>query len=160
MLANVENAKKGGPKTEAGKAAVRFNALKHGLLCEDWVVLPLEKKSKLFQLRKELINDVQPQGQLEMMFVERIVSSYWRMARAITIEANWVRSKLYGDWEVMAEEEFAEKHTTCMNLLRYETTIERQFYRALHELQRLQMARQGSRPPAPIALDVDVSKEE
>ena len=43
--------------------------------------------------------------------------------------------------------------------LRYETTIERQFYRALHELIRLQSARLGERPPAPLAIDVDISKE-
>ena len=35
LLVNRENAKKGGPKTSEGKAAVRFNALKHGLLCKD-----------------------------------------------------------------------------------------------------------------------------
>ena len=43
--------------------------------------------------------------------------------------------------------------------LRYETTIERQFYRALHELIRLQSARLGGNPPAPLAIDVDISKE-
>jgi hypothetical protein len=42
---------------------------------------------------------------------------------------------------------------------RYETTIERQFYRALHELIRLQAARRGEKPPAPIAVDVDLNKE-
>ena len=43
-------------------------------------------------------------------------------------------------------------------LSRYETTIERSFYRALHELQRVQAARraEGSVPP-PAAVDVDVS---
>ena len=43
-------------------------------------------------------------------------------------------------------------------LSRYETTIERSFYRALHELQRLQAARcaEGSVTP-PVAVDVDIS---
>jgi hypothetical protein len=44
-------------------------------------------------------------------------------------------------------------------LHRYETSIERQFYRALHELQRIQSARKGEKPPAPIAIDLDISKE-
>ncbi len=41
---------------------------------------------------------------------------------------------------------------------RYETTIERSLYKALHELQRLQAARhtEGYVPP-PVAIDVDVS---
>jgi len=45
-------------------------------------------------------------------------------------------------------------------ILRYETTIERQIYRALHELQRLQAARKGARPLAPIAVDVDLGQGE
>lgn len=44
-------------------------------------------------------------------------------------------------------------------LLRYETSIERQFYRALHELMRIQSARRGEKPPAPLAIDVDISRE-
>ena len=42
-------------------------------------------------------------------------------------------------------------------LRRYETQIERSFFRALHELQRLQAARQGQPVVAPLALDVNVS---
>jgi hypothetical protein len=43
-------------------------------------------------------------------------------------------------------------------LSRYETTMERGLYKALHELQRLQAARAaaGSVPP-PVAVDVDIS---
>ncbi len=43
-------------------------------------------------------------------------------------------------------------------LSRYETTLERSLYKALHELQRLQAARNanGSVSP-PVAVDVDVS---
>src|ERR687893_3042384 len=43
-------------------------------------------------------------------------------------------------------------------LSRYETTIERGLYKALHELQRLQASRgAGSGTPPPVAADVDVS---
>jgi hypothetical protein len=42
-------------------------------------------------------------------------------------------------------------------LSRYETTIERYFYRSLHELQRLQAARQGRPGEVPHAVDLDVS---
>ena len=43
-------------------------------------------------------------------------------------------------------------------LSRYETTMERGLYKALHELQRLQSARgAGSSIPIPMAVDVDVS---
>ncbi len=45
-----------------------------------------------------------------------------------------------------------------LKLSRYETPIERSFYRAVHELQRVQAARraEGSVAP-PVAVDVDVS---
>jgi len=43
-------------------------------------------------------------------------------------------------------------------LLRYETTIERSYYRAYHELQRLQHARLGGYvPPPPLAVNLTVS---
>jgi hypothetical protein len=52
----------------------------------------------------------------------------------------------------------ADKANAFSKLSRYETTIERGLYKALHKLQRLQAARAaaGSVPP-PAAVDVDVS---
>ncbi len=41
-------------------------------------------------------------------------------------------------------------------LSRYEAAIERSLYRALHEVQRVQAARQDGQPPASIAVDVTV----
>ncbi|MBI4298689.1 MAG: hypothetical protein HY666_02915 [Chloroflexi bacterium] len=46
---------------------------------------------------------------------------------------------------------------TTEKIMRYETAVERQIYKALYELIRLQMARQGEKPPAPVAIDVEVS---
>ena len=40
---------------------------------------------------------------------------------------------------------------------RYEAYLSRQFYRTLHELQRLQAARQGSPVAPPTAIDVDMA---
>jgi hypothetical protein len=52
----------------------------------------------------------------------------------------------------------ADSANAFSKLSRYETTIERSLYKALHELERLQSARSvpGSVPP-PLAVDVDVS---
>jgi len=44
-----------------------------------------------------------------------------------------------------------------MTLSRYEASLERSYYRALHELQRLQHARLGGHVPPPLAVDVTVS---
>ncbi len=54
LEANRRNALKStGPKTPEGKAAVRLNALKHGLLSRD-ILLPGEDEAALGELRERL----------------------------------------------------------------------------------------------------------
>ena len=89
LIANRKNARKGGVKTEAGKALVRLNALKHGLLCRE-VLLPGEDNDALTELRERIISEVQPQGELEMILTERIVSGIWRLKRTIRAETNFL----------------------------------------------------------------------
>ncbi len=50
----------------------------------------------------------------------------------------------------------AENAGAISKLSRYEAAIERSLYRALHELQRVQAARQDGQPPASSAVDVTV----
>lgn len=168
LVANRENAKKGGPKTEAGKDIVRLNALQHGLLCKE-VLLRGEKQAALNELRAQLITKFQPQGALEEVLVERIVSSLWRLKRAIRVETQFIQAEINycgldfvvdeaRSWNKVVTEQLGEGKG-WLNLMRYETTIERQMYKAMHELERLQMARLGAIVPAPLAVDVDVSKD-
>ena len=42
-------------------------------------------------------------------------------------------------------------------LSRYESSLEKSFYKAIHELQRVQAIRMGQPVLAPIALDINVS---
>ena len=42
-------------------------------------------------------------------------------------------------------------------LLRYEGAIERQLYKAMNQLERLQRMRAGDNVPAPVEVDVDVN---
>jgi hypothetical protein len=168
LAANRENAKKGGVKTQQGKAAVRLNALKHGLLCKD-VLLQDEDEDALAELRERLIAELCPQGELEHMLVDRIVSCYWRLGRAIKVETMFIQARLnecgpelYLDepkaWGKVTNQEL-HMRKAWLNLNRYETAIERQLYKALHELERRQMARLGAQPTAPIAIDLDVSRQ-
>jgi len=39
-------------------------------------------------------------------------------------------------------------------ILRYETALERQIFRAMHELERLQRRRRGEKIPAPMAMEI------
>ncbi len=51
----------------------------------------------------------------------------------------------------------ADKANAFSKLSRYETAIERQLYRALHELERRQAARSGAAVTPPQVVDVEVS---
>ena len=167
LVANKRNAQKGGVKTAEGKVVVRFNALKHGLLSEE-ILLTGEDEEALIGLAERLADALQPQGELEGIFVDRIVSSVWRLKRTLKVEtANMVyehQERIQGSYpfnealrQLLALRDMLAGNAT-EKILRYETTIERQIYKALHELIRLQMARQGQKPPAPLAIDLEVSR--
>lgn len=51
----------------------------------------------------------------------------------------------------------ADKANAFSKLSRYETAIDRQLYKALHELERRQAALIGGNVPAPQVIDIDVS---
>ena len=78
--ANRGNAQKStGPKTEAGKEAVRNNALKHGLLTRTLVFKDEEESSQFEALCAGLESDLAPQGALEKMIVTDIAVSWWKL---------------------------------------------------------------------------------
>ncbi len=88
--ANRRNARHStGPRTPTGKAAVRHNALKHGLLARDVVIASGEGKESqgdFDRLLSDLREDLQPVGVLEEALVERIAQCQWRLRRAARYE--------------------------------------------------------------------------
>ena len=88
--ANRANAGKStGPKSAAGKAMSRMNALKHGLLAREVVVRGLHdgERGSRFQALHQLYREhLDPVGPLEEMMVERIVTAYWRLHRVLIAE--------------------------------------------------------------------------
>ena len=109
--ANRRNALKStGPKTPEGKAAVRHNALRHGLLSRD-VLLPGEDEDALRELGERLWNELQPVGALESLLVNRIISSTWRLQRLGRVEAGIFAWELYGEMADRARKE-ADTYTS------------------------------------------------
>ena len=197
-----------GPKTPEGKAAVRLNALQHGLLSQE-ILLPGEDGEALRELGERLRAELQPVGGIENLLVDRITSLIWRLRRLARVEAGIFAWEHYEELAERAEREARgyesgaaehltelitnvgdeEKHEEALSrarqvrsqqeeetitlgrtfardaqrtnafpkLSRYETTIERGLYKALHELERRQAARLGGNVPAPLAVDVNVS---
>ena len=170
LEANRENAKLGGVKTEEGKEISKYNALKHGILSRE-VLLEGEDEGSLIELGKRIRAEIKPVGEVELVLTDRIISNIWRLRRLLEVERavmEWKRE------EVIAHKYYFDKgedhgmkqatkemlvNEDIEKLIRYETTLERSIYKALHELQRMQATRAGEKLPAPVAVDIDISQD-
>jgi hypothetical protein len=86
-----------GPKTSQGKAAVRLNAMQHGLLCHD-VVLPGEDAEAFEELRNRVWADLAPSGPVEELLTDRVVNAMWRLRRLERVECTLF------DWRIHQHE--------------------------------------------------------
>src|SRR5579862_5167225 len=78
-----------GPRTAAGKAVSRMNAVRHGVLSEAVVVRGSrvqETAEEFEELRKHFREGLRPVGRLEEALVERIVMAHWRLRRVLAME--------------------------------------------------------------------------
>ena len=146
-----------------------MNALRHGLLSRE-IVLSVESESDLTELEKRLRSDLKPQGAMELLLVDRIVTNTWRLRRLLAVEQstmeyqrseanNYIMPSTTATAFTQRKNEWERTRAMLLNedmdkLTRYESSLERSIYRALHELQRIQGARNGSSSPLPIAIDV------
>jgi len=155
--ANRRNAKLGGVKTEEGKAVSKYNAIKHGILTKD-IILSGENEAELVDFSKKIRTELKPANEVELILVERIIANTWRLKRALKAEKEMIEHDMENEKDLGAalSYDFAN-YDSYGKFTRYETCLERGIYKALHELQRLQAARAGEKPPAPLAIDVDVS---
>jgi hypothetical protein len=160
--ANRANARNStGPQTPAGKAAVRLNALRHGLTAQD-AVLPFEDKDQFDEIAKSYEEHYKPLGPVEILLVQQIVMAAWRLCRVRGMETAAIELRLAQhasglDHECRGLSSLHRLASVFLRdvrdansltvLARYETRVERSFYRALQELER----RQATRPPAPLA---------
>ncbi len=141
--ANRQNAQKStGPRTPAGKAAVALNGIKHGLLSRESLIKG-ESEAELVDFGKRLRAKLAPVGELELLFADRVISTAWRLRRLVAVET------MHFNREHSVDFGFKNCGRETMGVLsRYETMLERSLYKALHELQRLQAARDGQARPA------------
>jgi hypothetical protein len=75
-----------GPTSPEGKAKSSLNALSHGFYSKH-PLLPDEDPAELELLRSSLIESYKPQDGAELLLVERIVSSQWKLQRLNKLEA-------------------------------------------------------------------------
>ena len=90
LLANRENGKLGGVKTEAGKEVSKLNAVNHGLLTKGAVIRG-EDPELLKQLRYNLFRELEPNGEVETLLVGQIATCLGRSSRTINAESAKLR---------------------------------------------------------------------
>lgn len=132
--ANQANAQKScGPKTKTGKQTSSRNHTTHGLCPHHnamFYLLEDEDQEKYYALHARLKEEHQPQTETECIFVRRMAQHEWLRARALRLQ----QTCLLEDEHVLATEQFGL-------YMRYQTTHERAFYKALSELQKLRSER-------------------
>ena len=97
LAANRANAQfSTGPRTPAGRAAVRYNALKHGILAQAVVPEALqgsESREDFGQLLAALLEGFAPVNAMEELLVEQIAVAYWRLARLYRAESGAIAAR-------------------------------------------------------------------
>ena len=137
---------------------VALNAVQHGLLSRG-AALQGESEADLVDLGKRLRRQLTPLGELELLLVDRIVAAAWRLRRAIALETMLFDTERGDSSAYYSALAYKGDRDKLQLLSRYELTLERSLYKALHELQRLQAERQGIpvRPPTAIDMTVEMA---
>jgi hypothetical protein len=76
-----------GPKTSAGRLAVRTNATRHGIRSVNPIVNAYEKPKDWEAHRQAIIDSLAPEGGIEQALAERVALCSWRLNRVIVYES-------------------------------------------------------------------------
>jgi len=144
--ANRANAQKStGPRTTAGKAVSRFNALKNGIYAVHQIMFD-EKPEDLAELSDEYREHHNPADSDQRFLVNELVHNEWRLRRIRRVEAElWQTASntfIVKNIEVTltctSGDAFATDSSTFERLQRVANSCERAYHRAHKELERLQ----------------------
>src|SRR5580700_8612597 len=146
--ANRMNSQKStGPRTTEGKAASRFNALKHGIFATTQIMFD-ESAEDLAELAAEYHEHHKPADPEQRFLVDTLVSNEWRLRRLRRVEAELWQSASNVFLEKNAEspacssgDAFATAAPTFERLQRVVNACERAYHHALKELKRQKVGR-------------------
>jgi len=129
--ANRRNAQKStGPRTPEGKAAVKLNALRHGMRART-VVLPGEDRQEFNRLCDTLEGEWQPRTATELFYLEQMAVSQWKLTRMEVGEADVYHEVIGAKTQIpLLDRIWKAQHS-----------MERSFARAQRELERIQSSR-------------------
>jgi hypothetical protein len=156
ITANRLNSQKStGPRSEEGKCASRFNALKHAASAKS-LVIPGEDESTFANLAASYHERFQPVGPEEALLVEKIVAADWTQRRMHRLEADVLNTLIARQGE--SEEnpigaafiQDCEGPNALQKIFRRREAAGREWSRALAELRRLQYERLAFSAPLPV----------
>jgi hypothetical protein len=136
-----------GPRTAAGKAHIRFNALQSGIDAKSQLI-PGEDPEVLQTFAAEFTASCNPAGAREQELVDQMIDDAWRLRRLRKAETQqWAKSmaRLEAREEYSAETRVADACWNCeaslTHIQRMVASIKRSFHQASVDLDRLQAAR-------------------
>jgi len=165
---------KSGPNTKAGKAKVSRNALQHGLRSDIAVIDEIEDPKDWEWHRRGILESLNPEGVLEFVLADQIAFTLWKLRRVASYQASQTRwhidqagrdlavAKAYRDGtlgqaplvrpdsdKVYAHEllRVLPETDTLAKIMRYEAHLHRLCIQTLHELEAIQLRRQGGQSP-------------
>jgi hypothetical protein len=128
-----------GPKTPEGKARSRLNAIKHGMRAAMHVVLADENAVEFHALQEALMDELAPEGALQLMLARRVAVAAWRLARADRMEMELFEERRWENAGVgMALIRDGNGTRSFDTLMRYRSAAMAEFMRALRTLKALQ----------------------
>ena len=113
-----------GPKSAKGKATICLNAFRHGL-AGAFMILSDEAREDFDELHDGLRSEHKPETPTEVLLVESMAQHYWLKQRALRLQASCFDDDGYCDEKDLAL------------YLRYQTTHDRAFHKALNTLLKL-----------------------
>ncbi len=96
IAANKRNAQKGGVKSEEGKEISKMNALKHGILSSQLYITTgsdIGSYKDFLELKVMFFEELQPEGLVEILLVDRLFSAYWRLKRLHIAETGFIEKQ-------------------------------------------------------------------
>ena len=163
IAANRRNAQKStGPKTGAGKKIVSRNAVKFGLLAKHVIVLPGEE-AEYARYAEGFREEQGPEGTLEDILVLKMIDSQWLLMRSRKVESGiLIDAMVKMEQTAMADPADSSELEATLDqqnpdalrlgrayvrshalsrIERSRVMLEREFYKALDEFQKLRYAR-------------------
>ena len=137
LSANRQNAAKStGPTSPQGKDRVSQNAIRHGFFAKRTVLIGgdvPEDQAEFDALLEQFYADFQPANAFECACVERMASACWRTRRAYQFEvASLENAKIF--YRSQTHDRYLPGEKDSDRLVRYESMLDRQFYRAHQRL--------------------------